>query len=196
MVDPKASQARPTPRHPLPVRPDAGRRQRRPRTTGHVDRLSPREAAHHTELLQGPARRGQCGGSAADTGGPSVRTPGHTKRLDAGRVDAGRPLDRLDAPSHGGLGTQTRQRPAWPASGHPRDRRPPGGRPDSPGSRRLGALGYPERLRGDGTCAAALTSAAIGRLPSTAQHEAAPRRTAVVCWSWRVRGEGNGTTER
>ena len=26
--------------------------------------------------------------------------------------------------------------------------------------------------------------------------QAAPRRTAVVCWIWMVREEGNGTTER
>lgn len=41
-----------------------------------------------------------------------------------------------------------------------------------------------------------LTTAATEQLRSTARHEAAPRRTAVVCWIWMVRGEGNGTTER
>jgi hypothetical protein len=47
--------------------------------------------------------------------------------------------------------------------------------------------------RGDDTCAAALVAAE--QLRSTAL-DAAPRRTAVVCWIWMVRGEGNGTTER
>jgi len=31
--------------------------------------------------------------------------------------------------------------------------------------------------------------------PTSPGMRAAPRRTAVVCWSWRVRGEGNGTTD-
>jgi hypothetical protein len=56
----------------------------------------------------GPARRGQRGGSAADTGGLSVRTPGCTGRLDTGRLDAGRPLDRLDGRPHGGTGDADR----------------------------------------------------------------------------------------
>ena len=80
---------------------------------------------------------------------------------------------------------RTSSRPATPA-----------GRPDLARVTATGALGHPRRLRGDGTCAAALTAAATGQLPSTARHEAAPRRTALVCWSWMVRGEGNGTTER
>jgi hypothetical protein len=67
-------------------------------------------------------------------------------------------------------------------------------------------LGLPRRRRSaihDGSAvttpaAAAVTTAAPGSRTaphSTARHEAAPRRIAVVCWSWRVRGEGNGTTE-
>jgi hypothetical protein len=52
-------------------------------------------------------QRGQPGGSAADTGDPSVRTPGCTGRLDTGRLDTGRldtgcPLDRLDGRPHDG----------------------------------------------------------------------------------------------
>jgi hypothetical protein len=110
----------------------------------------------------------------------SGRTPGYPGRLDTGHLDAGCPLDRLDGHPHGGPDTADRQRPARPASGHPRDRRHPLGGPTSPGSRRPGALGHPGRLRGDGTRAAALTTAATGQLPSTARHQAAPRRTAVV----------------
>jgi hypothetical protein len=121
---PRASQPRPTPHHPLPVRTDAGRRPRRPRTTAARRPLRPAGAARHTEPLRGPAR-GQRGGSAADTGGLSVRTPGCPGRLDTGRVDAGRPLDRLDGHPHGGpdeadrattglAGVRTSSRPATP----------------------------------------------------------------------------------
>jgi hypothetical protein len=97
-------------------------------------------AARHTEPLQGPARRGHPGGSAADTGGLSVRTPGCTghrrpvrpdtwmhRTPDAWTLDV-RSTGWTDVPTMG-LGTRTGQRPAWPASGHPRDRRPPAGRP-------------------------------------------------------------------
>ena len=99
----------------------------------HVDPLRPAGAARHTEPLRGPARRGQRGGGAADTGGLSVRTPGYTGRLDTGRLDtgrldtgradAGRPLDRLDGHPHRGpdepdrattglAGVRTSSRPA------------------------------------------------------------------------------------
>jgi hypothetical protein len=179
----------------LPVRPDAGRRPRRPRTTGARRPAAPdwgRPATpSHSRVQRG-----------ADTPGVAPRTPeacpsGHLDAPDTGRVDAGRPLDRLDGRPHDGTGdadrattglagVRTSSRPAttrWAAQA-------------SPGSRRLGALGHPGRLRGDGTYAAALTAAATGQLPSTARHEAAARRTAVVCWSWMLRGEGNGTTER
>jgi hypothetical protein len=170
----------------LPDRPDAGRRPRRPRTTtGHVDRLRPTVSttARHTEALQVQAARTarrQCRGHRRP-----VRPDTWTHRTRGHRTRGHRTLDVrstgwTDVPTTG-PGTRTRQRPAWPASGHPRYRRPPAGRPDlAPGSRRLGTLGHPQRPCGDGTCAAALTATATGRLPSTAQHEAAPRRTALL----------------
>jgi hypothetical protein len=148
---------------------------------GHINRWTQPRGGPPPRATPGPARRGQRGGSAADTAGLSVRTPGCSGRLDTGRVDAGRPLDRLDGRipprrdrgrGQGNdrlAGVRTPSRPATPA-----------GRPTAPGSRRLGTLGHPGRLRGDGTCAAALTAAATGQLPSTARHEAAPRRTALL----------------
>jgi hypothetical protein len=86
----------------------------------------------------GPARRGQGGGSAADTRGLSVRTPGGLGRLGTGRLNAGRPLDRLD-------GHPTADRTRRTGNDRP-GRRPsilaagdhPLGGPTSPGSRRLG----------------------------------------------------------
>jgi hypothetical protein len=75
---------------------------------------------------------------------------------------------------------RTRQRPGWPASGHPRHWRPPPGGPTPPGHGTWGRSGQPGRLRGDGPCAAALTAATTGQLPSTARHDAAPRRTALL----------------
>src|SRR5215207_4317785 len=121
---------------------------------------------------------------------------GHLDALDTGRLDVGRPLDRLDGHPHGGPDEADRATTGPAGVRTSRDRRHPLGGPTAPGSRRLGALGHPRLLRGDGTCAAALTAAATGQLPSPARHEAAPRRTALVCWIWMVRGEGNGTTER
>jgi hypothetical protein len=96
----------------------------------------------------GPAR-GQRGASTADTKGLSVRTPGCP-----GRLDTGRPLDRLDGRPHGGpdeadraptglAGVRTSSRPATTRRAvRPRPVTAPG------------ALD-PGRLRGDGTCAAA-----------------------------------------
>jgi hypothetical protein len=63
------------------------------------------------------------------------------------------------------------------------------------GDRRLGGanlawvaasavLSSPRRLCGDDTPAATVP----GQLCSTVRHRAAPRRTALVCWMWRVRG--------
>jgi hypothetical protein len=48
----------------------------------------------------------------------------------------------------------------------------------------------------DGSVVTTPAAAVAGQLRSTARHEAAPRRTALVCWIWMVREEGNGTTER
>ncbi len=164
-VNPRASQPRPTPPHPLPVRPDAGRRPRRPPTTAARRPLRPTGAARHPKPFQ--VQRG------ADSAATAPRTPqacpsGHldTGRLDTGRLDADvRSTGWTDVPHDGigrgghrattGLaGVRTSSRPATTA-----------GRLTSPGSRRLGALGHPRLLRGDGTCAAALTAAATGHLP-------------------------------
>jgi hypothetical protein len=142
-------------RRPLPSRPArCGQATTPPADTGHVDSLRPAGAARPTEPLQSPARRGSRGGSAADTKGLSVRTPGCPGRLDTGRLDTGRPLDRLDGHPHGGpdeadrattglAGVRTPSRPATTRRAvRPRPVTAPG------------ALD-PGRLRGDGTCAAA-----------------------------------------
>jgi hypothetical protein len=129
----------------VPVRPDAGRRPRRPRTTAarrtHCAQRGRPAAPSHA---RGPAR---CADSAAaEPRTPEARPSGHldgTGRVDTGRVDTGRPLDRLDGRPHGGRRTRTGRGPAWPASGHPRNRRPPAGRPDLARVAASGALGHP-----------------------------------------------------
>jgi hypothetical protein len=191
---PHASQARPTPDHPFPSGPMQAGDHAAGGPRRHVDPLRPAGAARHTSHSRSSAartarrRRGHRRPVRPDTWMP--RTPGCT-----GRVDAGRPLDRLDGHPHGGPDEADRATTGPAGVRTSRDRRHPLGGPTAPGSRRLGALGHPRLLRGDGTCAAALTAAATGQLPSPARHEAAPRRTALVCWIWMVRGEGNGTTE-
>src|SRR5829696_8119679 len=189
-VDPRASQPRPPPHHPLPVRPDAGRRPRRPPTAA-ADPLRPAGAA----VTEPPGvQRGADSATAPprtpepvrpDTWRP--RTPGHrtpdTWMLDVrstGWTDIPRRTGRADRATPGLAGVRTSS-----------DRRHPLGGPTSSGSRRLGALGHPGRLRGDGTRAAALTTAATGQLPSTAWHQAAPRRTAVLR-RFRVERRANG----
>jgi hypothetical protein len=125
-VNPRASQPRPTPHHPS--RPARCRQATAPPTDhGHVDPRRPTGAAHHTEPLRGPARPGQRGGSAADTGGLSVRRPGRTGRLDTGRVDV-RSTGWTDVPT-AGPDEADRATTGWPMSGHPRDRRHPLGGP-------------------------------------------------------------------
>jgi hypothetical protein len=106
------------------------------------------------------------------------------------------PLDRLDGRPTAGPDEADRATTGWPMSGHPRDRRHPLGGPTFARVTAPGGARPPRTAPRDGTCAAALTAAATGQLPSTTRHEAAPRRTALVRWDWRVRGEGNGTTER
>jgi len=158
---------------------------------GHVDPLRPAGAARHRATPGSSARtarrqrRGHQRPVRPDTW--MYRTP-DTWMLDV------RSTGWTDIPTADRT-RRTGQRPAWPASGHLATGDTRWAARPSPGSRRLGALGHPRRLGGDGTCAAALTAAATGQLPSTARQEAAPRRTAVVCWIWMVREEGNGTTE-
>jgi hypothetical protein len=103
----------------LRVRPDAGRRPRRPRTAAARRPLRPAGAARH-RATRGPARRGQRGGSAADT---RACPAGHLEAPDAWTPDTW----MLDVRSTGWTDIptadrtrRTGQRPAWPASGHPR----------------------------------------------------------------------------
>jgi hypothetical protein len=158
----------------------------------HVEPAAPNGAARSTEPFQGPARHRQRGCRAADTGGLSVRTPGwirsrghrtcghRTSARPIGRTSARRTED-ADRATTGVAGVRTCWRPAttrWAAN--------------LAGAAASGPLGHPLRLRGDTTCAAALTAAATEQLRSTAQHEAAPRRTALVCgfgwYEWRAMG--------
>jgi hypothetical protein len=67
----------------------------------------------------------------------------------------------------------------------------PGRRPDI-----LATGGHPGRLRGDGTCATALTATAPGQLPSTARHQAAPRRTALLGTNFGLSVERTATVIR
>jgi hypothetical protein len=122
----------------------------RPATPSHS-----RSSAARTGRRQ---RRGHQRPVRPDTWRP--RTPGHRTPE---RWTSARPVGRT---SHGGPDEADRQRPAWPASEHPRGRRPPAGRPDLARVTAPGALGHPRRLRGDGTGAAALTAAATGQLPA------------------------------
>jgi hypothetical protein len=204
--NPRASQARSTQHHPFPSDLMRAGDQAASGPRRHVEPAAPSGSARSTEPYQGPARHRQRGCRAADTGGLSVRTPrwnrsrghrtrGHRTRghRTRGHQTSARPIGRTsarrtedaDRATTGVAGVRTCWRPAttrWAAN--------------LAGAAASGPLGHPLRLRGDNICAAALTAAATEQLRSTAQHEAAPRRTAVVCWIWMVRVEGNGTTER
>jgi hypothetical protein len=58
------------------------------------------------------------------------------------------------------------------------------------------AFGVLCRLGGEATCQYAKTAyRAVRQLLGRFAGQAAPRRIALVCWIWMVRGEGNGTTE-
>jgi hypothetical protein len=197
----RASQARPAPR-----RPSRETRCRQattpPADTGHVDRLCPTGVARHTEPLRGSARRGQRGGSAADTGGcpsghlhASVRTPGCTGRVDTGRVDAGRPLDRLDGHSHGGTGVADRATTGLAGVGT--SWRPVSTRwaPDLAGSRHLGPLGHARRLCGDGHLRRGPDRRHGTAAPAPPGMRPRPGALLSCVGIWIVRGEGNGTTE-
>ena len=123
----------PFPSGPMPAGDHAAHRPRR-----HVDPLRPAGRPATPSYS-----RGQRG---ADSAAAAPRTPepgpsGHPAAPDAWTPDAW----TLDVRSTGWTDVptadrtrRTGQRPAWPASGHPRDRRPPAGRPDLAGSRRLG----------------------------------------------------------
>jgi len=78
----------------------AGRRPRRPRTTAaRRSHCAQRDGPPH-RAIPGPARCGQRGCRAADTGGPSVRTPGwHRSRghRTRGHRTSARPIGRTSA---------------------------------------------------------------------------------------------------
>jgi hypothetical protein len=171
-------------RRPLPSRPARGRQATTPPADHGARRpVGPNRGRPATPSHSRSARRGQRGGSAADTGAcPS----GHLDAADAWTPDAWT-LDAwtLDVRSTGwtdiptaGPGARTGQRPAWPASGHPRAGDHPLGGPTAPRSRRLGALGHPGRLRGDGTCAAGPDRR---RHWTAAQHRPASGRAPAHC---------------
>jgi hypothetical protein len=176
-VNRRARQARPTPPPPFPSGPmragdhaargHGARRLPAPGLGGPPHRATPESSAARI------ARRQRCGHQRPVR--PDTWMPG---RLDTGRLDTGRPLDRLDGHPTVDRTRRTGQRPAWPASGHPRDRRPPAGQSDLARSRR------PGRSTQDGSAVMAPAPRPDRRrhwtAASIARHEAAPRRTALV----------------
>jgi hypothetical protein len=136
----------------LPVRADAGGRPRRPRTTGHINRLDPTEGGPPHRATPGPSaartarrqRRGHRRPVRPDTW--MHRTSGHRTRghRTPGRWTSARPAGRTPPRRDQGrgqgndrlAGVRTSSRPATPAGG-----------PTAPGSRRLETLGHPGRLR-------------------------------------------------
>jgi len=182
----------------LPRQADSGRDdQAAHRPQRHVEPGAPTVAGPgRTDAIRIQRGADSAAAAGADTGRLSVRTPGSHRwcgHWSPWTPDI-RPTSWTDVRPHGGQRTRTQQRTAWPASGHPgrpRRRRPPA-------ERRKASLGL-QRLRRsaphDGSAVPTLAAAVIGQLRSTARHDAAPWRTALVCWIWMVRGEGNGTTE-
>jgi hypothetical protein len=134
----------------FPVRPDAGRRPRRPRTTAARRPAAPNwgrpaTPSHSRSSTARTARRQRRRHRRPvrpDTWMP--RTPGHRT---PGRWTSARPVGRT-SPWRTGRGGQGNDRPGQRPDILATGDHPPGG-PTSPGSRRLGALGHPGRLRGD-----------------------------------------------
>jgi hypothetical protein len=134
-----------------------------------------------------------------------VRRPGWTPRSDS-LPDTACPVDpaghRPLHPARHGEPEATRTgngRTARKAFGHPRSPRPQGGPPGhvepSPAGPAF-AAGQPRLARRWQDCQRDRnhgSDQADAWCRSTVQ--AAPRRTAVVCWIWMVREEGNGATE-
>jgi hypothetical protein len=152
---PSCEPPRPTPHHPLVVRPDAVRRPRHPRTTGYVDPPRPTgRPATPSHSRSSAAQTAVAGAAEPDTWTPDgwtpdgwtpdawtldawtleVRSTGWTDVLTAGPDEADRATTGLAA-------VRTSSRPAITR----RAARP------RPGHGAWGALGHPERLRGDGT---------------------------------------------
>jgi hypothetical protein len=182
----------------LPGRPDLGsddQAAHRPRR--HVELGAPNVASPAAPAHSGIQRGADSTAAAvADTRRLSVRTSAsHRSRGHWTRWTSDvRPTRWTDVCPHGGQRMRTERRTAWPVSGHPE--RPPRRRPPAGGATSLGSQRPRHSATDDGSAVTTPAAAVTGRLRSTARHEAAPRRTAVVCWIWMVRGEGNGTTER
>jgi hypothetical protein len=178
-------------------------RQRRPsrsRTQRHVAPDAPkRELPRRTDVFQDPARCGQRGRR-----GRGHRTRVHPDTLIApvawtpvawtpdvrptsGRTSAWRTAD-ADRATSGVSGVRTAPTATATATA--------GWLAQIPlGLPHLWRSATPDSSAVTTPASTPLTTAATEQLRSTARHEAAPRRTAVVCWIWMVRGEGNGTTE-
>jgi len=184
--------------------------------SGRPRRVAARRIGALDELIRfGHSRRGNA--RIADAGCPDAgrptghrtpdahtgqRTPGRphrtldTGRVDTARVDPGRSHRTLDAGCCWGPDRLTRHgqlRISWATtpSGCPLGRQTVFLR-TAPA-----ALGVPCRLGGEATCQCAkLLIALSGSCSVASPAKWRPRRTALVCWIWMVRGEGNGTTER
>jgi hypothetical protein len=138
----------------------------------HVERAAPNGAARspsHSRVQRGT----DSAAAEPDTGGLSVRTPGWDRTR--GHRTSARPIGRTsarrteDADAASVAGVRTSWLPAttrWAAK--------------LARVAASGPLGHPGRLRGDNACAATLTAAATEQPPNTAQHQAAPRRTALL----------------
>jgi hypothetical protein len=124
-VDPRASHPRPTQHHPFPSGPmraddHAARGPRRP--SNPLRQRGRLAAPSHSRVQRGPDS------AAAEPRTPEARPSGH---LDGtGRVTPDVRLTDWTDVRTADRRTRTGRRPAWPASGHPRDRRPLAGRPD------------------------------------------------------------------
>ena len=137
--------------------------------------------------------------AAVDTGRVSVRTPGSHR-------SCGHQAHGHRTHGHRTRGHRTSTRPVGRTSvrmadsGREQSDERRGRRPDILDGTTTATAGWAAKARsGCRVCGARQphnAAAVTGQLRSTTRHEAAPRRTAVVCWIWMVREEGNGTTER
>jgi hypothetical protein len=186
-----AGPARPAPFADIAGRPDPG-------PPGHV---AARRADALHEVTQCGHRRRRRGTRGHRRGTPNVhtRTPGHwtpdawtSHAADTGRShrtpDTWTPRMQTGRPRHG------RDPDSWAPT---TSRRPAGRRTVFLWGAAHAALGHH-----DGS-AVRRPASARDCLPhcqaaarSLCQRQAAPRRTALVCWIWIVRVEGNGTKER
>jgi hypothetical protein len=159
-----------------------GQRQpsRSPTTATRRTRCAQRGQSRGTGAFRDPARCGQhgCSGRGHRTPVcPDIRITPVAWTLDT--VDIGRPPDPLDGRlSAWRQRMRTERRTAWPVSGHPE--RPPRRRPPAGGATSLGSQRPRHSATDDGFAVTTPAAAVTGQLRSTARHEAAPRRTAVL----------------